>query len=115
MRVPVPAGPFTKIWTFKDDEEASGSYDQPRRVIPSEAIPSNVPAGRVFVGGGGGGGIGPGGGGGGGGLVDAAHPTSAPGEPASNLALAGSVDKVPVVGSTHGQEQEPKKAGLLVR
>jgi hypothetical protein len=37
------------------------------------------------------------------------------GVPASNLALAGSVDVVPVDGSTHGHGFEPKKAGALVR
>ena len=37
------------------------------------------------------------------------------GVPASYLALAGSVNVVPVVGSTQGQVFAPKKAGLPVR
>jgi len=36
------------------------------------------------------------------------------GVPASNLAFAGSVEVVPVVGSTHGHGFAPKKEGLPV-
>jgi hypothetical protein len=37
------------------------------------------------------------------------------GVPASNLALAGSVETAPVVGSTQGRGLEPKNVGLLDR
>jgi hypothetical protein len=45
-------------------------------------------------------------------LVPPPHGFTLLGVPASKRALAGSVLVVPVVGSTHGQVQEPKKAGF---